>query len=74
VIPSNTNLQTFRTWKTNWKNKTRRLEHVEDYGMSGLIRRDSASKTVPLASTMCTAVALGDCTIFPLGSVGIPSK
>lgn len=71
---SNTNQQTFRTQKTNRKNKTRRLEHVEDYGMSGLTRRDSTRKTVPLSSAICTAAALGDCTIFSPGSVGIHSK
>lgn len=74
VILSNTNLQTFRTQKTKWKNKTRRLEHGEDQGMSGLIRKDSTRKTVPLSSTICTAVALADCTIFSLGSVDIHSK
>lgn len=42
--------------------------------MSGLIRRDSTRKNVPLSSTICTALALEGCTIFSLGSVGTCSN
>lgn len=59
----------------NWKNKIRRLEH----GMSGLIRRDSTSGTVPLSSTICAARALEDMQAYIVnkavsGAVDVQTK
>lgn len=57
-----TNLQ---DTKINWKNKTRRLEHVEDYGMSGLIRRVPPRKLYLCHLLFAQLQHLGIAPFFP---------